>query len=69
MFYTYFPFCSLSLSLFKVRSTLRVVKTKVLITAHDTTINTLVKMWYFQGKEGKKKNLVHASIKIKSFKR
>lgn len=68
MFYTYFPFCSLSLFLFKVRSTLLVVKTKVLITAHDTTINTLVKMWYFQGKEGEK-NLVHASIKIKSFKR
>lgn len=54
MFYTYFPFCSLSLFLFKVMSTLLVVKTKVLITAHDTTSNTLVKMWYFQGKEGKK---------------
>lgn len=34
-------------------STLLVVKTEVLITAHDTATNTLVKMWYFQGKEGK----------------
>lgn len=32
-----------------------VVKTKVLIVAHDTTTNTLVKI-YFQGKERKKKS-------------